>query len=87
MNYENLVLISKKALRELKTFPEREREILKNRISKLEFFPLVRLDIKKIEGYQNVYRLRVGNYRRLFEYLKDQRIVRVLKIEKREKAY
>jgi mRNA interferase RelE/StbE len=63
MGFENRVLISRKALKELSSLPDNERELLKDRISKLAFFPLARLDVQKLRGYANVYRPRVGDYR------------------------
>ena len=42
---------------------------------------------KRSGGYKNVYRLRVGEYRVIFEYQKDERVVRVLKVGKRENVY
>ncbi|NJE10409.1 type II toxin-antitoxin system RelE/ParE family toxin [Thermococcus sp. MAR1] len=87
MGFENRVLISRKALKELMDIPAEEREVIKDRISKLAFFPLAHLDVQKLRGYENVYRLRVGEYRVIFEYQKDERTVRVLKIGKRENVY
>ena len=87
MGFENRILISKKALKELQSLPVKERELVKDRISKLAYFPLVRLDVQKLRGYENIYRLRVGGYRVLFEYEKTEKIVRILKIGKRENVY
>ena len=87
MGFENKILISRKALKELQSIPQSERELLKDRISKLAFFPLARLDVQKLRGYDNVYRLRVGNYRVIFEYHKKERTVKILKIGKRENVY
>ncbi len=87
MGFENRILISKKALKELQSLPVKERELVKDRISKLAYFPLVRLDVQKLRGYENVYHLRVGGYRVLFEYEKTEKIVRILKIGKRENVY
>ncbi|AEK72125.1 Plasmid stabilization system addiction module toxin, RelE/StbE family protein [Thermococcus sp. 4557] len=61
--------------------------MIKDRISKLSFFPLARLDVQKLKGYGNVYRLRVGQYRVIFEYLKEDRVVKILKVGKRENVY
>ena len=87
MGFENRILISKKALKELQSLPVKERELVKDRISKLAYFPLVRLDVQKLGGYENVYRLRVGGYRVLFEYEKTKKTIRILKIGKRENVY
>ena len=45
-----------------------------------------KLDIKKLKGYKNHYRLRIGNYRILFELQKPKTII-VYAILPREKAY
>ncbi|MCD6372967.1 MAG: type II toxin-antitoxin system RelE/ParE family toxin [Thermococcus sp.] len=87
MSFENRVLISKKALKELQGIPQHEKELIKDRISKLSFFPLAHLDVQKLKGYENVYRLRVGQYRVIFEYLKEDRVVKILKVGKRENVY
>ena len=87
MSFENRVLISRKALKELSSLSGDERKLLKDRISKLAFFPLARLDVQKLRGYDNVYRLRVGEYRVIFEYNKKERTVKVLKVGKRENVY
>ncbi|NJE31271.1 type II toxin-antitoxin system RelE/ParE family toxin [Thermococcus sp. 18S1] len=87
MSFENRVLISKKALKELRGIPQNERNMIKDRISKLVFFPLAHLDVQKLKGYGNVYRLRVGQYRVIFEYLKEDRVVKILKVGKRENVY
>ena len=52
MGFENRVLISRKALKELMGIPEEEREVIKDKISKLAFFPLAHLDVQKIRGLQ-----------------------------------
>ncbi|MBO8181629.1 MAG: type II toxin-antitoxin system RelE/ParE family toxin [Archaeoglobus sp.] len=87
MSYENRILISKRALKELKNIPARDRKTLKDRISKLAFFPLAHLDVKKLKGMQNIYRLRIGDYRIIFEYNKDERLVKILKLGKRGGIY
>ena len=87
MSYENKILISKNAFKEIKNIPKNEREPIKDKISKLAYFPVTRLDVKKLKGYRDVYRLRVGNYRIIFEYIKDKRTIRILKVGKRENIY
>jgi len=41
----------------------------------------------KIEGEENVYRLRSGEMRILYKLLKSEKVVIIFKIEKRGKAY
>ncbi len=87
MSYENKILLSKKAFKELKTVPSKDRKAIKDKISKLAFFPLVHLDVRKLKGFENTYRLRVGNYRIIFEYYKDEKLIKVLKIGARGDVY
>ncbi len=87
MSYKNKILISRSALKELKSIPKNEREAIKDKISKLAYFPLARLDVKKLKGHHNVYRLRVGDYRIIFEYIKEERTIKILKVGKRESVY
>ncbi len=44
-------------------------------------------DIKKLEGEKNLYRVRIGNYRIFYFIDKQNKIIKVLDIETREKAY
>jgi mRNA interferase RelE/StbE len=61
----------------------RKRIIEKLKVLEKGFSPL--LDIKKLKGYKNHYRLRVGEFRILF-FLENSKIV-VYKIGKRESVY
>ncbi|RJS86660.1 type II toxin-antitoxin system RelE/ParE family toxin [Candidatus Bathyarchaeota archaeon] len=45
-----------------------------------------RLNIKKLRGYRNHYRLRIGEYRILFEFVRPRRII-VYAILHRRRAY
>lgn len=44
-------------------------------------------DIRKLQGYSDLYRLRVGDDRVLFSRLPDQRIVVIDRVVPRGKAY
>ncbi|MCC7559393.1 MAG: type II toxin-antitoxin system RelE/ParE family toxin [Methanobacterium sp.] len=57
-----------------------------NRIIKLKDGFLPDLDIKKLKGYSNHYRLRIGKYRVLFQLQKDHVII-IYAILPRKKAY
>ncbi|ASJ02957.1 plasmid stabilization protein [Thermococcus profundus] len=87
MSFENRILVSKNALKELQEIPAGRRDLIKDRISKLALFPLAKLDVQKLRGYSNLYRLRVGEYRVIFEYDREARIVKILRVGKRENVY
>lgn len=45
------------------------------------------LDIEKMQGRKNTYRLRTDDFRVMFEVNKDTQTIKVLKISRREAAY
>ena len=75
----------KKFSRKFKELDRKERERIYKRLLLLENFPFISLDIKKLKGYMNTYRLRVGGHRIKF-VLKEDKIV-FYDIEPRGKAY
>ncbi len=76
--------IRKSAIKDLKTINEPHRSKLHNKISELINFPDLQ-NIKKLTNFEPAYRLRVGNYRVLFDVVDDTVIIgRVLH---RQKSY
>lgn len=78
---------SRKVIRQLEKLPShvkrRFEEILK--ILKNHPVPISKYDVKKMRGYENVYRVRVGEYRLVY-HIKDKKI-HLLGISHRKKAY
>lgn len=64
MSYD--VLIEKNAIRNIKKFPPHDIQRIKETLKKLPDFPSG-LDVKKMAGTRNIYRVRVGGYRILIE--------------------
>ena len=79
--------LTKKALKQLKELdgPIRNR-ILEALVMLRDYGFTGRLDIKKLRGYKGHYRIRVGEYRVLFELEKPNTII-VYTILPRKKAY
>lgn len=71
---------SKSFQKSLKTMDKPTKQRVKNAIEKL---PLG--DIKKLQGYSGMYRLRIGNYRVIFEMNND--IIYIKDILPRGQAY
>lgn len=44
-------------------------------------------DIKKCRGYPNLYRVRLGEYRAIYEIFKDEKRIFILKLEPRGSIY
>lgn len=80
------VFIEKKALKQLEGIDIPTRKIIKEKIAKLKDGFSIDLDIKKLKGYKNHYRLRIGKYRILFE-LQPKCTIIIYAILPRKKAY
>ena len=83
-----LVFVESKAKKQFRKFPKENQNRIIIALKTLEDDGLsTRLDIKKLRGYQNHYRIMVGKIIRiLFELSSDQTIV-IYSISTREKAY
>ena len=81
------VLLEKRAQRQLSRLDKdtRSRILEALHILRDEGFSL-RLDLKKLKGYKDHYRLRVGRYRVLFE-LKPEKTAIIYAILPRKRAY
>ena len=83
------VIASQKARKAIKKLPEH----YKRRIIELLLIirenpvPAEYYDIKKLKGYTDTYRARIGDVRVIYEILWDLKRVHVLLIERRERAY
>ena len=81
------IYFTRKALEQLNKLDEKDRKRLLEALVVLRDYGFtVRLDIKKLRGYKNHYRLRVGGYRVLFELEKPNKII-VYAVLPRKKAY
>ena len=83
------VLISKKLYKSLKNLPEIHVKKFVTLIDVLTTnpFPWKEFDLKKIEGSDDTYRIRIGRYRVVYYVEKKQKTIHVLKFEIRGKAY
>jgi len=82
-----LVYVERKAKKQLGRMPEDARRRVFEALSILEKEGFsMELDIKKLQGYGNHYRIRIGKYRVLFEFSVDKTII-VYAVLPRESAY
>jgi len=79
------VIIEKRFLRKFRKIDEEWRLRIFDVLKKLENGDLARLDIKKLKGYKNIYRIRVGDFR--IKFKKEESLIKVFDVERREKAY
>ncbi len=83
------ITVHRKADKFLDRLEERKRRHLLEDIVCLANFPQFgkRLDIEKMQGFKNLYRLRTDDLRTLFTVNKVEGTIIILKIAQREAAY
>ena len=78
---------SRQAVKFLKSLDKRLGLRILNRIEKLREEP-IQHDSKKVEGCrEKLFRVRVGNYRILYEVDHKNNLIGIVKIDKRERIY
>jgi len=81
------VLLHKKADKFLRELKPKEKKRIIDKLRQLEDFPVTRLEIVKIAGEENTFRLRVGNYRALFKVYEQEKIIVIIKLDIRKRIY
>lgn len=76
--------IRKSAIKDLRQISEPFKSNIHNKILELKNFPNIQ-NIKKLTNFEPAYRLRVGNYRVLFDI--DNDIVVIGRVLHRQKSY
>lgn len=75
------------ALKNLGRYPKPDQRLILDRITQLAANPLVMSNVKRLVDFDVTYRLRVGNYRVLFECDDMIRIIDIINILPRGRAY
>jgi mRNA interferase RelE/StbE len=83
------VKIKRKALKNLAKIDQEQKRRLKETILLLKSDPLPfkKTDICKLKGYDNTYRIRIGNMRIVYDVLWKQKTILIHYVGTREKAY
>ncbi|WP_374688941.1 type II toxin-antitoxin system RelE/ParE family toxin [Promineifilum sp.] len=81
------VELSEKAVKNLRRFPRNDQQRILAQIEKLAANPQGMPDVKRLIGYDVAYRLRVGDYRVLFDRDDVIRIIDVVNVLPRGRAY
>jgi mRNA interferase RelE/StbE len=76
--------LRKSAIKDLKSISEPYKTKLHNKILELQNFPNLQ-NIKKLTNFEPAYRLRVGNYRVLFDVTDD--IIMIGRVIHRQNSY
>ena len=79
--------LGKQALKDLQKLQLKQKELILSKIKLLAVNPYEQnLDIKKLKGIEG-YRMRVGEYRVIYEIINNKLIVRIIKIQSRGNVY
>ena len=84
MNYQ--IEFTKKAAKEFRSLPEQEKKRLQKAINLLIIDPNPRGSIK-LSGEDNLYRIRVGNYRVVYTIFEEKVLILIVKIGHRREVY
>lgn len=77
------VIWSKYALKQLTKIDNRYQKAIREKTNQLISFPAVPLDIKRLQDRNSQYRLRVGDYRIIFELINGEPVVITIQEVKR----
>jgi mRNA interferase RelE/StbE len=85
MNYA--VTFTDTALKNLARYPTKDQQAILKNIKQLSENPLAKSNVKKLVDFDVSYRLRVGNYRVLFDREDSLKIIDVVDVLPRNKVY
>ena len=81
------ILIKKEELDSfVKKYGEQTFERVRRQLAKLKNGPF-EIPYKKLKGEESLYRIRVGEFRIIFTYFPERKLILVLRIRKRKDAY
>jgi mRNA interferase RelE/StbE len=80
------VFLSRTAAKAAQGLPPAQKKKLRQAFSLMKENPFA-FPYKKIRGESHLYRIRIGNYRVLYEIDEPNRRLMILKIERRNKVY
>ena len=79
----NTVTWTKKAVKQLKRIHSADRKRIVKKVERLSEFPNVPL-VKALTNHEHSYRLRVGNYRVIFNHEDAVKVIRIEEVKKRD---
>lgn len=81
------LIIDKKASKFIDSLDKPTRKRILNALFELRENPYTSRSIKKLHGFDNYYRKRVGDYRIIFSVENERLIVMILKVDSRGDVY
>ena len=83
------IFLTRKAKKQLEKLEKEIQKQIKEKLHEIENNnkPLYEYDIVKLQNEKNKYRLRIGDYRILFEYIKQEKEIIIFAILPRKNSY
>jgi mRNA interferase RelE/StbE len=82
------VALTKKAIKNFQKLPDNLRDRWGEVFDELQYsFAPLRLDVKKLKGFKNTYRIRLGSWRIIYRVDNNEKSVLVYSILPRKSAY
>ena len=84
-----ILRIKRKALRTVERLDRTKKNVVKEilLLLKTDPVPAKKRDVSKLRGYDNIYRIRIGNLRIVYQVLWAERTIIVIYVGPRGKAY
>jgi len=80
------IIFKKQPLKYISSLDKKNKIRIKQAVDKLKIDPYV-FPYKKIVNFENVYRIRVGEYRIIYHLENKKLVIEIIKIGKRENVY
>ena len=81
------IVVSSKASKCIKDLPKEEQLAIINKIDAITNNDTLALDIKKLHGYEHLYRVRYDHYRIVFSVDNDEKIISIIIVGNRREIY
>jgi len=82
------VVLTKRAVKNFRKLPEELQNRCGEIFDDLEYsFAPIRLNVKKLKGYENIYRIRVGSWRIIYKVDNNKKSIVIYDILPRKSAY
>jgi len=81
-----VVIFARSARKELQTLPHNQAERILDKVNQLALEPRP-IGCKKLKGPSQLWRVRVGEYRIIYDILDEGRVIDILVIRHRSEAY
>lgn len=80
------LIITKRAQKDLESLDKTTQKRIAEKLDQMLVYPLS-VDLKKLKGYENLWRLRVGDYRIILEIREQESTIYALRVMHRREVY